>query len=388
MKRVVLAAAPLAFVAGLAFVPASGCGGASGSAGAVSDASTGPITIGVIDSLTGGLSGLGVGLNQVIGVAARQINRVGVAGGRQIIFDVRDDGSDPAQSVLAARALLGEGVVGILGPISSEEVHQVEGLTYAANTVEISATATSVLLDRYPAPVYFFRTAPPDSLQALAVMDYVRRGIYLAPDGGTNVVAVGTPGDAGVGAMLGGTCKNAYIVNGDDSYGTSLGDSVATAFLDNEGAVVGRDPVPTTLQDNYSSVLDHIEKANPDCVILIVYSDVGAEFMTELRARNAWHGVVCGTDGEYDSNFIPRGQSDPANPSSPNSTAGVSGTSPDSAPDTPEYKAFVSIWQESYPGTQPPIYGANQYDATILLALAIQKSWKDGISVRDGLLAI
>jgi ABC-type branched-subunit amino acid transport system substrate-binding protein len=386
MKRVVRALAPLASVAALAVVTASGCSGKAAASGGGPDATTGTITIGVIDSLTGGLSGLGVGLNQVIGVAARQINRVGLAGGRQVVFDVRDDTSDPNQSVVAAQALLAEGVAGIIGPISSQEVFQVQSLTYDAQIVEISASATSTELDGEPPPIYFFRTAPPDNLQASAVVKYMRDGIATG-DGGapTEAGAMDAGGDAGAGAPIGGTCQHAFIVNGNDAYGTKLGDAVVDDFTT---GIVGRQPVPTQLQGDYSSVLAQIVAANPDCVILIVYSDVGAEFMRELEATTTWKGTVCGTDGEYDANFIPDGQSNPADPTSANSTAGFSGTAPDTAPNTPEYETFRAIWQESYPGTEPPIYGANQYDAAILLALAVQKSWKDGTSVRDGLVAV
>jgi ABC-type branched-subunit amino acid transport system substrate-binding protein len=371
-----------------------GCGGSTGPTPPTSDATTGTITIGVIDSLTGGLSGLGVGMNQAVGVAAQQINRVGILGGHQVVFDVRDDTSDQGQSQIVAKQLLDEGVSGILGPLSSGEVEQVEGLAAAAHVVEISASATSVDLDQPGPDIYFFRTAPPDSEQAAAVVTYTTKGVPgLAPDAGADpeggagadAAAIDAAIDAGAPAKIGGNCKSAVIVNGANPYGTYLGMRVESQFP--AGGILKRDEVPTVLQFDYSSEVHDIVSMQPDCLILIVYSDVGAEFLRELAATNSWSGTVCGTDGIYDANFIPDGRSDPENPASPNSTAGATGTAPDTAPGTPEYATFRDIWHASFPGEEPPPYGANQYDAAILLALAIQQAGTstDGTAIRDAL---
>jgi ABC-type branched-subunit amino acid transport system substrate-binding protein len=343
----------------------------------------------VSDSLTNGLSGLGIPINKTIGVAAQQINQVGILGGQQVVFDVRDDASDPNQASSVVQGLLSEGVAGILGPLSSGQCQLTQSLTYAAKVVEISPSATSTLLTS-DQPTngnrYFFRTAPPDDLQGRAITKFIRDGISLG-------------GDAGDAGMLGGTCQKTFIVNGDDTYGNALADVVQQQFPNGTATVLGRDKVPTTLQSDYTqpplAVVPDVITAQPDCLVLIVYSDVGAEFLRELKkavvADTSGHNwmkfFVCGSDGEYDSAFIPDGQSDPANPKSPNSTAGTYGTAPDPAPDTPEYAAFRDIWQQSYPGTQPPAYGANMYDAALMLALAIQQAGTatDGTKIRDAL---
>ena len=394
MRRRARVFAPVACAALLAAALGIGCHGSTAPVAPPPDATTGTITIGVIDSLTGGLSGLGIGMNQATGVAAQQINRVGILGGHQVVFDVRDDTSDQGQSRIVAQQLLDEGVAGILGPLSSGEVQQVEDLAAAAHVVEISASATSVDLDQTAPDIYFFRTAPPDSVQAKAVVTYTTKGVPgIAPDagagpeGGTSADASASDSgiDAGAPVLIGGTCTTAVIVNGANPYGTYLGMQVQSLFP--AGGILERDEVPTALQFDYSKEVGAIVKLNPDCLILIVYSDVGAEFLRELVATNGWHGTVCGTDGIYDANLIPDGRSNPENPASPNSTAGVTGTAPDTAPSTPEYATFRDIWHASYPGAEPPPYGANQYDAAILLALAIQQAGTatDGTAIRDAL---
>jgi ABC-type branched-subunit amino acid transport system substrate-binding protein len=376
-------------VAGAAAATALACGHAgcstSSSPTPAPDASTAQptITFGVSDALTGGLAGLGVGVNQAVGVAARQINQVGILGGRQVVLDVRDDTSDPTQARDIVQALLAEGVAGVLGPLSSGQVHNVQDLTYLAKTVEITPSATSTILtiDQPAGDRYLFRTAPSDSFQGRAIVRFVRDGV--APSS-----------DAGEAGMLGGTCRAAFIVNGSDTYGSALGDVVQTTFPSASAQVLGRDPVQTTLQSDYSSTVNDIVTAHPDCLVLVVYSDVAAELLRELGkaiAADTGHDwskfFVCGSDGEYDAKFIPDGQSDPGDPRSANSAAGCYGTAPDPAPNTPGYAAFKDIWEQSYPGVTPPAYGASIYDAALLLALAIQQAGtaSDGTRIRDAL---
>jgi ABC-type branched-subunit amino acid transport system substrate-binding protein len=383
--------------AAAALLDVTACSQSSSPPAAAPEGGTAMLTVGVSDSLTGGLAGLGVGLNQVLTVAAQQINQAGLLGG-QIRFDVRDDTSDPTQAQTVVEQLLGEPLGGVLGPLSSGMVNATQALCMQAKVVQISATATSPLLtnaqpkhDRY-----FFRTCPPDDLQGRAIVKFIRDGVAaIGPGTGDAGSGDASPGDGGAGGTIGGTCRVAYVVNGNDTYGSALGDVVQQVFPNGAGTrIAGRDSVPTTLQSNYSTVVGHVVAAHPDCLVLIAYSDVGAELLRELKTAIAadtahdWSRFfVSGSDGEYDSKFIPDGQSDPSNPKSPNSTAGCYGTTVDPAPDTPAFRAFRAIWQQWHPGTEPPAYGANQYDAAVVLALAIEQagSATDGPKIRDAL---
>jgi ABC-type branched-subunit amino acid transport system substrate-binding protein len=195
--------------------------------------------------------------------------------------------------------------------------------------------------------------------------------------------------------MLGGNCRKVSMVNGDDGYGNALHDVIKSSLMGRSGVTIATDTkVPTTLASDYKSQSAEVVGAHPDCLVLIVYSDVGAAFLRDLNAAikadsgHDWSKFyVSGSDGEYDTAFIPNGQSDPADPKSPNSTEGCYGTTPDPAPDTPDYKAFRNLWQQVNPGTEPDPYTANQYDAAIVLALAIHQAGTatDGTKIRDAL---
>ncbi len=360
----------------------------SGSSGSNAD-----IVIGFSNSLTGGLSGLGVPLNDAAKVAEQQVNQVGVLGGRHIAIDIQDDLSDPTNGVVTvANHFITEAVPAVLGPLSSGEALAVNLLFAAHKIVEISPSATSpALTDAQPmTDRYFFRTAPADDFQGKAVAKLMYDGV---PPLATSDAGASADGGASTPSLLGGGCRKAYLVNGDDGYGNGLMNVVSATFTGKGGTVLGHDTVSTTLAPDYKTETATVVAANPDCLVLVTYSDVGAQFMRDLRtAMNAPAGTpltfpVYGSDGEYDSAFIPNGETVSGTLTSPNVVEGVLGTTPDPAPATTEYQVFNNIWQSSHPGTQPPAYSANLYDAILVLALAIEqsKSATDGEAIRDAL---
>src|SRR3954465_7806805 len=82
-------------------------------------ASSGPIKVGMVTSLTGNYAPLGtndkLGAQQVVDA----LNANNGINGRTIELDIVDDGSDPNQSVIQFNKVLGDGVVAVLGPPQS-----------------------------------------------------------------------------------------------------------------------------------------------------------------------------------------------------------------------------------------------------------------------------
>jgi branched-chain amino acid transport system substrate-binding protein len=401
------AAVAFAFVHAQTACSSSSAAPSTGNDSGTDGGGTGDIIIGFSDSLSGGISGLGIPLVQVANVAEQQVNQVGVLGGRHIHIDVFDDLSDPTVGAFnAANHFIGENVPAVLGPLASGQCLGVpDGGTggmgdlnnlYASHMIlEISPSATSPLLttDQPMTNRFFFRTAPADDFQGKAVALLMHDGVMPLADAGAPSGG-GDGGDAGGGSgLIGGGCNNAYLVNGDDDYGNGLMAVVSATFTGKGGIVLGHDTVSTTLAPSYANEAQKVVGATPDCLVLVTYSDVGAQFMRDLRtAMNAPAGMpltfpVYGSDGEYDSNFIPDGEATAGNAQGPNVTEGVIGTTPDPAPPTTEYAAFRAIWQQSFPGTEPPAYGANLYDAILVLALAIEKAGvaTQGTEIRDAL---
>jgi branched-chain amino acid transport system substrate-binding protein len=357
----------------------------------------GDITIGFSNALTGGLAGNAAPLNDAARVAEQQVNQVGVLGGRHIRIEIFDDLSDAKTGAPnAATHFIGEKVPAVLGPLTSGQCLAVDKMFAANKIVEISPSATSPALttDQPMTDRYFFRTAPADDFQGKAVTKLMYDGVptIATSDAGSN--------------MVGGGCRNAYLVNADDGYGNGLMNVVHDTFLGRPGArVLGWDKVSTSLAPDYKqeaqTVVNAINAASAPagstCLVLVVYSDVGAQFLRDLRtAMNAtctssgcpaFTFPVYGSDGQHDSPYIPNCETIPGDLTSPNVCATVVGTAPDTTPATPQYQVFQTMWQSSFPGQQPPQYAANLYDAVLVLALAIEQAGTatDGQAIRDAL---
>ncbi|HEX6683887.1 MAG TPA: ABC transporter substrate-binding protein [Candidatus Limnocylindrales bacterium] len=106
MRRLVLHIAPLAVV-----LAAAACGGGSGE----STTEQGPIRIGQIVSLTGNYQPLGSENKKSVELAVEQINAKGGVLGRKLELIVKDDKSQPDQSVLAFNELADAGVAAVIG---------------------------------------------------------------------------------------------------------------------------------------------------------------------------------------------------------------------------------------------------------------------------------
>jgi ABC-type branched-subunit amino acid transport system substrate-binding protein len=404
-------------VAGLALVPAA-CSSSSSSAGPPppAEAASPDVVIGFSDALSGGLKGVGIPLADVARVAEQQVNQVGILGGRHIHVEIADDASDPAEGAGdVADHFIGEGVSAVIGPLSSPQCQSVFQAYGAKGIVEISPTATSAIFrDHGVDSSFFFRTAPSDDRQGIALAQLVYAGVSGsttadagAPEAGVDGGAPdgGDPPEAGAAPLVGGGCRYAYVVHGKDDYGTRLKDSFAKTFLamSSSAHVIGTTGVDTSLVPTYVPVADAVKSlravtskhvgANRVCLVLIVYPDVGAQFLRDLRTETKSPAgtplpfPVFGTDGEFDSAFIPDGETMVNDPTSDNVTEAVLGTTPQADPNATAYQTFVTLYRNSFPGGSVPAYGANLFDAIMVLALAMDAAGTatDGAAIRDAL---
>jgi branched-chain amino acid transport system substrate-binding protein len=357
--------------------------GDSGSAGTAS--SNDVILIGVSDTLTGGLKGIGVPLQNSIRLAEQYINSLGGILGKRVKYVVVDDQSDEGAIVNATvQSLLNQNSAVIIGPNGSGQVAAVEDMLMAKKVLEISATATSTSLSRPSS--FFFRTVPPDNYQGAAVVTVAKLGpLGLAnPDAGAS-----------------NACKHMALFYYTNTYGTAMASVIKTLFLKTAGNTISPDiPTPPTLQTNYKNEVAQIIAAHPDCLAMIVYDDVGDAFMRDLANALAtppstWPFFVIGTDGTYTEDFIINGRTNKADPNSPSVAENVYGTNPNTTPkNRQEFADFKNLYlsQFSLPAGQTELdaYVANEFDAAILAALAIEKAGgtDDKQKLRDSLVSI
>src|SRR5262249_30264502 len=157
--------------------------------------------------------------------------------------------------------------------------------------------------------------------------------------------------------------------------------------------------VDTNVRGEYNNEVSKIVQAQPDCLGMIIYDDVGDVFLTNLKAAIAsspWNPrfFIVGTDGVYTQTFIDNGRANKADPTSPTVVEDVYGTNPDTNPLTSDYSDFKNLYVSSYPlpagkdDLDP--YTANQFDAAILISLAIAQAGgtSDKVALRDALFKV
>jgi len=132
-------------VATVALLLAAGCSNAEdGSGGASGD---GPITIGVLDPLSGPLGPDGKRALEAVEIQAHELNEAGGVLGRQIEVISRDDKSTPGDAVAAANDLVNEGIDVIIGGFNSPVTLAVQPVFVKADILNITALSqnTSIL---------------------------------------------------------------------------------------------------------------------------------------------------------------------------------------------------------------------------------------------------
>jgi neutral amino acid transport system substrate-binding protein len=348
-----------------------------------------PIVIGASIDQSGPLKGNASAMKGGMLAAVQQVNALGGILGRQVTVVTQDDQGVPATALTVAKSLQGMGVGGLLGPVGSGEVSEVLPFVQTSKLVEVSSTATSTELSgackaaknttcptgsSYASGAsYFFRTVPSDAYQAIAVGIFAQRG----PNP-----------DAGVGG-----CKKMVVVHNDDSYGDPLAAGIESYFTSKGGTIPsdGDFPVSSMAASDYLPQVGKIFNDLPDCLVLAVYPPVAALFMENLSTQLAsairpanWSKsfFVIGTDGTYDPSLITDGLENPSNASGPSYVNGTQGppmygtVAQTSNAGRPQYNELVNLYVAEVGldqgATDLDPYTSNQYDATILLLLAMQ----------------
>jgi ABC-type branched-subunit amino acid transport system substrate-binding protein len=159
----------------------------------------GPLVMGGLLPQTGALESQNPPLAAGVALAIREINAAGGVLGKPVTWLDGDDGTSGDKAKQTASRLLSAGVDVIIGASASDVSKAVIPMVTGRGVVMISPCATSEELTTLPDHNLFFRTAPPDHLQAKALADIVLR------DGSTKVL----------------------IVNRDDSWGNGLMDQLS-----------------------------------------------------------------------------------------------------------------------------------------------------------------
>jgi len=218
----------------------------------------GPLSIGTLLPQTGSLAFLGPPEESGVRVAIEEINAAGGVLGQPVALTEGDSGDTSTDTAnTTTDRLLQANVNAIIGAASSGVSQTVIDKITGAGVLMFSAANTSDIFTDYDDKGLYFRTAPPDVLQARALAD------ILIADGNTSV---------GMLAL-------------NDPYGTGLAENIMENLI-SDG--IAEDSILTTIYDpNATSfrteVADMVE-FNPDAIIVIGF-DESSIVITEMNAQ-------------------------------------------------------------------------------------------------------
>jgi neutral amino acid transport system substrate-binding protein len=296
--------------------------------------------VGGILPLTGNLAFLGPPAVSGVGLAVSDINAAGGVNGVKACQQILDSGDSTDMSISTASAgqmVAGKPSVVIGAESSSVSLNFVDTLTDAKIT-QVSPANTAIDLSGYSP--YYFRTAPPDTVQGNAL------GTLISQDGYTNI---------------------GFVVF-NDTYGTGLRNAVqATVEAAGGKCVYGcqgdGDEFPAG-QTTFSAEVQAVTAAKPDAIVIIAFSETTA--IVPALAETGWDMsktyFVDGNLADYSKDF------------EPGTLTGAQGTLPGQDPDQ-SFKDKLVGWYKQANGDDLTdfSYGAESYDATILSALAAVK---------------
>jgi ABC-type branched-subunit amino acid transport system substrate-binding protein len=217
------------------------------------------LTIGKLLEVTGPLSETGPSQDKAVKLAVEYANEQAKKAG--VAIQAKDVGADvqgdPQAAVSAARSLVDQGASCLIGPaITPESIAIANGVTIQKR-VTIWPVGTSMRLRTIKDEGTIFRTVPPDSLQALALVN----------------AAIDKLGTA--------NGKLASVIYRNEPYGEGLAKDFSAAWTAKGGKVQGPtvfDPAQATFDSEAGQAVAN----NPDAYIIIDYPDTYAKLGAAL----------------------------------------------------------------------------------------------------------
>lgn len=305
--------------------------------------SEGALRIGYLLPESGTLAFLGPPMICAVYMAVSEINAAGGVNGQPVELVAADDGTDPDVASTAADQLLATGVDFIVGPAASGVALSVLDKITSAGVPMCSPSNTGVQFSTIDDNGgFYFRTAPPDNLQAQVLAD------LITGDEQTNVA----------------------IVARSDEYGEGFAE-----FLQQELEALGVTVPTVELYDpeagTYTDVGTALAEAAPDAVALIAFEEGAAVMQAAIAAGVGPQDVQWyGTDGIQSSSFF-----EAVDPDDPTVVEGLRGTAPSAAPADGE-ATFRDRFAAFAPGVDT-IFSGHAYDCVMLAALAATAAGSD-----------
>lgn len=306
------------------------------------------VKIGVHTSLTGGLADYGETAAEGVQIAAEALTGFEVDGTTyDIELIIKDDKGEPAESPIVAQQLIDEGVVAVIGPLTSGNTNAALPVYSAAGIPVISPSATLALLTMQGYD-NFFRTAIGDNVQGAAL------AAWAIEEGAEKVVVMDDRGD----------------------YAVGLADVVQEA-LEAEGVEVLREEGQEGDVD-FSAQIANMQAFGPDTVMFTGYH---REFGLVIK-----QGVEAGMDVRWMGGDGVKSDDLMAEAGGAENVEGVMGTVGGISQDQMTGWADFMAAYEAKVGKAPQPYAETNHDALVAIVQAIKDAGAaDSASILEAL---
>ncbi len=308
------------------------------------------IQIGHILDLTGDLGFLGPPVQQGVDFAVKEINEKGGVLGATLEVIHEDAGTTPEGAAKAMSKLVNVNkVTAVVGAMGSSESLAILPIGKANEVVMISPTSTSPLITTADDDGYFFRTCASDAFQGEVLTK-------VATDMGYKKIA------------------HLYINN---DYGVAM-NYVIEKTAPKYDVKFLTDVVYNPGQVSYRSELEKLISDDPEALIFTGYPETGVVILKQAKEMGITEQWILAEGLKSEEMATTLGA---------DLVEGVVGTSP-LPPASPQYVSFATNFEKEF-DESPGLYAANSYDATWLIALAMEKA-KDtkGKAIRDVLMEV
>lgn len=338
-----------AFMAGCSSKPAAdesedAAPAASNNEAAAETAET--IKLGWLGPLTGGVAQYGIAVQNGVKLYVDQLNAAGGINGKQIELISYDEEGDATKAITGYSSLMDDGVIGIIGDVTTAPCIAVVTEAYADNTpmITASATAIGVTYNEDADQVYtnMFRSCFIDSFQGITMARFAKEEL--------------------------GATTAAVLYDNGDTYSTGVYEYFKTTCAELGIELVAEESYASGSVD-FSGQLTNIAAADPDVLFLpIYYNDVA---LVAAQASDAGvDATMLGVDGW---SSVLDAVTDPA------LIEGAYYCSGYSTEDTSDLVVkFLADYAEAYNSETPNMFGAQGYDAAWILCDAIAVAEESG----------
>jgi len=296
-----------------------------------------PIKIGSLVSITGDLAAYGPPINNGALLAEQDINAAGGVLGRKISIILRDSQTNPTAAVDAAKKLVAiDKVVAIAGALSSGVTIPVAtSVCIPSKVVQISPASTSEKITTLNDDDYVFRTVPMDALQAPALAQVLSEDKHF---------------------------KKISIVYVNNDYGEGLAKGLKAAFEKTGGQVTALIPYNKG-QASYRGEAQKAIEGDPQAVVMISYPQFGSMIMRQIIGMG-YQGTFAYADG-MKAPEVAKNVGDKY----VENTYGTVAANPNEVLS----QWFQNHYKAKFGEMPPKPYIDTEYDAVVLIALAIAK---------------